>query len=429
MFNAKRIEHLLVLCLMLGTFQLYTPFKVTRYILCLILQLISLLKISKYSNINSIPFYSSLHRYVLILLFNVSVFISFFLIGAKSDDIVNRVLPLISMYGIIIFLDDRIGLDRERILRLFSYSYVILALVVNIDACAYIFTGVSLWPPMIYVSDRFSGPFEDPNFMALFSASIFFVFYTIEKDLIRWRRLSLGILFVNILLAGSFSTLAFIPFTIFLYRYTKRLTNLKKQIIILVGYFAFISFYAALNKQIEKSVVEVLYNIIGSYEFAEIKYGSLQIRLDTQSAAVSKFCSEWWGQGPLQLVPQLEHDAHNSYVSMMFEQGIFGLLMILCTLNNKRPSKIESRMGTYLMLSALLLNVHDCSIYSLFVLTQHTKLRGFLKVYRGGYTKAGITNGMDKCREDLHVFPGCSQVDTEKPRDQKNLHSDQTKSI
>lgn len=370
MLSHKKLANLIAVNLLLGSFLIYDPVKIVRYVLSLLLQLTALFFISTKPKSNPGRSTKAVGRYAYILFLIFTIFIVFNLIGADDTDIINRVLPLISMYGFYIFTDSRLNIEPKIISNTFVKLYIILALIVDIDSIIHIATGMSLWPPISWLGLRYCGPFGDPNFLALFSAVVFIYIIYSDKDDIPKKYYSLAILFVNILLTLSFSTFAYIPISILLYKYTRRFSNIKKQILFLVIYFTFISLYAALDKQIEKFVVEILYKILGSYDLAYLKYGSLQIRLDTQAEAMRIFVSEWWGQGPRQLVPQLEHDTHNSYVSMMFEQGIMGLLLILATLKGGCVTKRENIIGTYLMLSALLLNVHDTTIYSFFVLMQ-----------------------------------------------------------
>lgn len=372
--NHRLLEDFIVVDLLLGTFAVYEIVKILKYVMSLLLQGKVLFNIfaSKKLSVNPI-----LLKYFLAIICIIFIGLIFFLKAVETELIINRVFPLLSMFGFILFLEPNSNINLERIVKNFCKYYVLLALIIDVDSLSYLFVGKSLWQPISWMGLRYCGPFGDPNFFALFSGTVLLIIWFDHSIFPKHRKIAISILMVSLLLAMALSTLILLPLSVLLSRIFRRTTNIQKQVVILCFYLWFMSVYAIAGNDIFNFVTKVLTYFYGDIGDAALKYSSLEIRLDTQLAALKIFFNDLWGQGPQQIVAQLDHDTHNSYVSIAFADGIFGLLLIFLTLRNKKARKVENVVGTFLMVSALLLNIHEHTIYSLFVLMQYYKKRQF----------------------------------------------------
>lgn len=370
--DAGMVEKLISIDILLGAFMIYTPLKYLRYLLSLAIQsylLVKVLAMNKYGKKAT----KATVRYLFTMMAIGLISIVFLFLDVKPTDAINRILPLIAIFGFIIIAEERLKLNINLIVFTFVRLYVFLAFIMNVNNIVYLACGKAIWVPIHWLGLRYAGPFADSNFTALFSAAVFLtVWYADDiKSTTKWFYLfHLGI---NILFAGALSTYLLLPCSMLITCMWKTGNNIKKQVVILAVYAILLYLYWKFNVQFQESVTGILYRIYHSVQGARAKYISLQWRLDTQVKAMKIFFEEWWGQGPRQIAPQLVHDTHNSYVAILFEQGIVGFFLILLTLSGSAQSKASKYVGTYLMLSALLLNVHYMSIYTLFILIQYKK--------------------------------------------------------
>ena len=369
----KKLEYLIILDIFLGTIHM-DEIKLCKYILSLLLQMYVLFRILTAVK-RDIYAPKALERYYIIVLCIFLVGMIFAVLGVDLELIVNRVFPLLSMFGYYLFIDEKAHVDIDYVIRKFIKLYILFAFVIDVDSFCYLFIGKSIWLPISWMGFRFSGPFGDPNFMAIFSGVVFIVVWNIKDGLVKHRKIALSILIVNLLLATALSTLILIPVSFLLTKPFGKCSNIQKQMLVLSVYLWFMSVYAIYEEDIMNFGVNMLQYVYGDKSLAEIKYHSLAIRFDTQLGALKVFFANILGQGPRTIVPLLEHDTHNSYVSIAFEDGIFGFLLILLTLRNRRVKKVQNIVGTFLMLSALLLNVHETTIYSMFIIMQKYNLK------------------------------------------------------
>lgn len=372
MVKTRKIEFLIALDILLGCFLLYDILKILRYVLSLLIQLVVIKQIM--TNYHTKSNCSILKKYVLVVLSIFLIATIFVFKQIETTLIVNRIFPLISIFGFYLFLENKSNLNLDYIVNLFIRWYIYLALIVDIDCFAYLFLHRSIWEPISWLGLRFGGPFGDPNFAALFSAVVLIIVINQSYHSKRKWFFKVLILIVNILLAGSLSTFLLIPASIYISKLFKDSGNLQKQITIFLIYIFLMTFYEAHSQQLFDTLTKWLTGLYGEAEAAMLKYSSLEIRLDTQVEALKIFLKDLSGQGPHQLVPQLQHDTHNSYVSIAFENGILGILLIFMTLRSTNVNKVVNQTGTFLMLSALLLNVHEMAIYSLFIIMQGSSL-------------------------------------------------------
>lgn len=365
----RLIETFLVVDLLLGAFAIYDFLKIVKYLLSLLLQGKTVLNILANRSYKGYSIFFA--KYILVIICTAFIGIIFYFKNIEGELIINRIFPLLSMFGFVIFLEPKSGIDLTRVLSCFCKLFVVLALIINIDSFLFIFVGKSLWQPMSWMGLRYSGPFGDPNFYAIFSATVLLTILFDNSLFSKYRKVAISILVISLLLAMALSTLILLPISIFLSKCLKGMTHIQKQMVVIGFYLWFISFYAVAGDDIFKLITNALTYFYGDVGDAVLKYSSLEIRLDTQVEALGIFFNDIWGQGPQQIVTQLNHDTHNSYLSVAFADGIFGLIIIFLTLTNNRPFKVENVVGTFLMLSALLLNIHELTIYSLFILMQN----------------------------------------------------------
>lgn len=367
-YELNFIEKALVIYLFLGSFISVDSLNIARYMLALLIQIYVfgtvLLQKKKYK--------ITLNCYLNVLFVVVLIALNFFIINVPFITGMNRILPILSVFGMVI-IGETEQINIGRVLHFYVKIYIALIAFVNIDSFMFILGGNAIWEPISYLGHRYCGPFGDPNFMALFSGAILIIVILNGKvSKIRYI-FSIVMLLLNILLADSLSTYIFLAITFIFGKCFKDKNLLKKQIIFLGFYFCFITLYGIFSDEISKGVthwLEILYN--GNTFKAQAKYTSLEIRLDTQYRAIKAVIEHIWGQGPLQIVSQLGHDTHNSYVGFLFEQGILGLYLIIITVSRAiKSNKYTSHISTFLFLSGILLNIHYTTIYSLFLMLQY----------------------------------------------------------
>ena len=313
--------------------------------------------------------------FTLIFLLFLLIFV-FCFIGVENKNIINRIFPLLSLFGIIIIGGKEFENNRKHIIQNITKIFIGLSLVMNIDFILFLLSKKTyIWEPVGYLGYRCQGPFFDPNFLALYATTFFLIIYYSENNYLNLKnkKIALVTVFLNIFFSGSFSTFIFLPLTIILHKINiiKNLkNNRKKMIIILLFYFISIFFYNIFYEEISKYLILILKEIYNDLESATIKFRSLDLRIMTQTKALKLIYLEWWGKGPRQLVPFLGMDTHNSYVGIAFEQGIIGFFILYVSLIKNCQNIIGRYVGTYLMLSALLINVHLLPLYSLFLMIQ-----------------------------------------------------------
>lgn len=369
------MELILGLGFISGFFMLDTTMNIIFYIFSLVVQIYACANYIKQrviyikNNGELTPFF----KYLLGLFFVFLIFLCFYCIKVEPAKIVNRIFPLIAIFGVIIVGNKQSGIDCNNVIRVTTVGFSIESLLINIDFMRYILTGDAMWPPQSYLGLRSIGTFGDPNFLSVY-AFVFLIIVIYQRPFTSKinKIITISIIF-NIITAGSLSTFMFIIMTVVIhFIFNKnRTNNIIKQITILSIYFAIIGFYMLYKEQIESIGINILKHIYDNIYSAIIKYESLRERLDVQSLSLNIFCQEWWGQGPRQTVPMLGRDTHNSYFGIMFEEGIFGLFLIFVTLKKKVTNRAGILMGTFIMLSALMLNVHLCSVYSIFLVFQY----------------------------------------------------------
>ena len=360
--------------IILGSFMTNEVMYVIHYILLLMCQCIQVGKLIVKRK-GRLRLSKEMMQYMSVILCVFTIGFIFFAEGIDQKSFVIRILSLIAVFGIIICGVEDLDFDIKFVVRTATRIYVIICLVLLVDAVMYMRTGNAMWKPIVYLGDRYAGPFGDPNFLALFSTIyLIILLFSKKNEIYRYNAVPVIIIGLTIILAMALSTFLFLLMAVF-GNWIMRNRSLRMKMVVLCGlYLCFLFFYPKMENLIHKGITNELTSIYGSMESAEVKYKSLSDRLDAQEKALNGIKKKWWGQGPRQIVDQLGRDTHNSYLGIIFEQGIFGFVLIYVSLRKQRNSDIAlSICGNYLFLSALLLNVHYVSIYCLFLILQYRK--------------------------------------------------------
>ena len=358
------LEIVTVMILVFGLFPPSEIAKLSRYILSLLLQIFLLIKYQRHNT----PVVKN--YFVIISLIALCAF-NFVVNNIEICLIIKRVLPLLSMFGIGLIGSATEQIDMKKVIKTFVEIYVVLMLIVAVDYLIYIITRrVFLWEPYLYLGVRATGPIGDPNFLGLFTVSVLLIVWNMDYKR-RYKIFASVILIAMILLSLSISTWLIAILSFVLNRVLPK-NNRNKAIVIFLVDLAFLWIFQIFRDDILYLGSKIMTFFYGGDIWAgELKFASAMIRFDTQVKAVEIFGKNWIGQGPHQMVPQLGHDTHNSYLSFLFEGGIPELLLIFVTLRNRVSNPFNNNLGTFLMLFALVLNVHDTMIWSLFLLSQY----------------------------------------------------------
>lgn len=376
-FNLKSIiENLMVISVLCGTFMKSDIMTIAQYVSSLIAQILIISCVIFISSRGGCVNKRIFIRYVLFLLLLLFIAVTFAYRNVEFQKAVNRLFPLAAIFGVFIVGDDALKIRCDRIIHNYIVGYAMLSILVNFDFIRFLLTGNAIWIPTNYLGYRCRGMFGDPNFLALYSAAALLMVICSKgkSNQFKHKWIIISTLALNVIFAMSISAFVFLGITI-VYHFiiTKRQTKsvISKQVVIIVMYFLGLMLYKNFQTQIYDFVTFFLEKIYGDMSSAAYKYTSLSVRLDVQLEALNISLKEWWGQGPLTIRPMLGLDTHNSYIGILFEQGIFGLLLIFVSLDNKCKSRLSDVLGTYLMVSALLLNVHLISLFSLFLIAQY----------------------------------------------------------
>ncbi|MDI3428898.1 O-antigen ligase family protein [Aeromonas sp. V90_14] len=246
--------------------------------------------------------------------------------------------------------------------------YVFLGFVIILDACLFFLEGRTyLFPVEYYLMPRFSGPFNDPNFLGfIYGVLLISAIYSPQES--RWKKIAQYISVICILLSGSVSAIFFAILSLALSNFFRLQYSIVKPIVcILVSFVIYPVLYLYSDAFLDSfnMLTNTFFGL--SNELSEIKFRSLIYRFESVSQAISLFAANPLGYGHKTLLEFLPRDTHNSYVGMSFEFGIFPIIAILSSLAFRSYSKVSSAIVTYACLMAMMLNVHYSPIY-IFVL-------------------------------------------------------------
>lgn len=267
----------------------------------------------------------------------------------------------------------RLAKDTKIISRLF-YFYTILAIVIIADSVLFLFTGIAMWLPESYLGLRFSGPFFDSNFLALFYGVLFlFTFNNVNYPKYY------SILYLSVIcLALSWSAIIFCCISYCAYKIFTKSPGVN-QCIIIVGYILLLLLIANHIDFIQESFLKIcswIFNI--EDKLLLIKFRSLEWRFESQLVFfnANNIHTLLWGHGPHTILKYMEIDTHNSFIGYAFEMGLLNLCLLLGVVNfmgDSKSAKYLLRSSLFFFLMGLLLNVHYTVAYQLIFFLSYTR--------------------------------------------------------
>ena len=289
--------------------------------------------------------------------------------GESLSMVLNRALSLLSVFGLVGVL----SLPRLRvsmITKMVVTTFAVIGVIIVIDSIYFLLGGSSLWPPDIYLGNRFSGPFFDPNFMALNYAVMFLVVFFGKLFASRRRLFILGLCTFMVILGLSWSVIAVLVLSVILGFVLKAKNYGAKQIIIVAVYLIAVPTILVSMPSLYKSFESITGNFGVSSEESYLKLRSFEYRVEAQDGAISGIMGNPMGHGPQSMVQDLGRDTHNSYLGFAYELGIFGVLLIILNMTYRRKCRyvVADALTTFIYLMALSINVHYMSIFAFIVL-------------------------------------------------------------
>lgn len=309
------------------------------------------------------------------LVMSILFFSTLFYNESSLLQITSRICKILSMYTAFFAIHKyfRLAKDTKIISRLF-YFYTILAIVIIADSVLFLFTGIAMWLPENYLGLRFSGPFFDSNFLALFYGVLFlFTFNNVNYPKYY------SILYLSVIcLALSWSAIIFCCISYCAYKIFTKSPGVN-QCIIIVGYILLLLLIANHIDFIQESFLKIcswIFNI--EDKLLLIKFRSLEWRFESQLVFfnANNIHTLLWGHGPHTILKYMEIDTHNSFIGYAFEMGLLNLCLLLGVVNfmgDSKSGKYLLRSSLFFFLMGLLLNVHYTVAYQLIFFLSYTR--------------------------------------------------------
>jgi hypothetical protein len=240
--------------------------------------------------------------------------------------------------------------------------YLFIGAVIILDSFVYFVTDHTvLFDVELYLTPRFSGCFNDSNFLGLIYGTFFIISLYIKVPYVLVFRL---VSFICILLSGSFSVILFVIVAIsFTYFLPLQRQWMKAGWCVLITFIAYPLFFL-FNYELSVAFKKIVLFFIDLPEsIIEIKFRSLTYRLDTVSQAIGLLYEKPFGYGYRSLLTYLPRDTHNSYIGMAFEYGFYTLIVIMLSLAFCATSKVSNSLVWFLCLMGMMLNIHYSPIY------------------------------------------------------------------
>lgn len=391
---------LLILYFFLGMQKNIFLLRYIDYILAIIIQIYYLFLIKK--NKESLS-KDKLFLYLFNLAIIFLIFIIFIFMQVNVYKILFRVLPLISIFGFLIITGNNKYYNVNEIIKNVIFLYGILGIIILMDSIIFYIFQVSLWPPQYYLGNRFSGPFYDPNFLSI-TYSFFFIVLFYNKEFFGkyWKYLII-IFSINILLGMSWSSIIILLLSFLTSKILSFQNMFNKQIFIFLIYFFIIisfSFFAGELQNIFVNIFEPLK--LFSIDELNAKFLSLMLRIDTQVKALSLIPTHFLGYGPQTIVTFLGRDVHNSVVAYLFELGIPGLLLIICSMPRTKCqySKMTNVLSTFFIFISLTIDMHYSILFVFLLFIIYTENNNILTKKSYFYCSKILSNILS--RSDKH---------------------------
>lgn len=367
----RLIELLVVLYCFLGMFSGVSILLYAGAAISIAVQLLAIIRMLGVSHRKIIRL--PLITYVISMAIILVLTVVFAFMGAPLGELLNRSLTLLSVFGLTIIFclpEIRLNVIIEKVLKCFA----LLAVIIGIDAFLYVLTGFSLWPPAIYITERFAGPFFDSNFLSITYAFLLIIVLFGSEVSGRLKKM-MAILFLTMLiLGGSWSAISLLLIACITGFILKTYSFGKKQLIIITVYcFAVILLSANMSQlAVRFEGVSSIFGI-GSLESAA-KFESFEQRVLTQRAALEGVVQKPIGHAPQSIVRDLGRDTHNSYIGIAYELGLLGIMLVLINISYKRKilyNRADDILTTFFFLIALTINLHYSSIFLILLLYLH----------------------------------------------------------
>lgn len=310
-----------------------------------------------------------IHIEILTVIFGIFTFFLFKNVPIKLLFI--RIATLSCIFGITICFAPEIKINAEHVLKLIKKLLLLVAAIMFLDIMIQKIVGFGIWRPVIYLGYRYSGPFYDSNYAAVYLGSIIpLVCLDGEYRMIK-KTFFIILLTVDIFFCGSLAVFIGLSVTMLYLAIFKNLPFDKVMFLhIFLLMFYILILYIWKNNQVlfHDIGVELLKSIyaIG----AEVKYKSLEFRFSTQYKALEIGIKHFGGQGPYQLIPQLGLDTHNSFFSFLFEEGYLGILLLMLSLRYQagKINRMAKFVVLFITINIFVLNIHYTTVYMILLL-------------------------------------------------------------
>lgn len=364
----KCISVLFIFFVTFGQFDILMKLKISNVIHITLAILIAFYFLDKYKKT------SIFGMNALLLLFFTPLFFFLFLpFGSNIFGEVSRFFWFLLIFLFFLYTRTNVLFFKDEAVVVLRFYYF-LSLIIIVDSFFYFFLGNSLFPVEFYITPRFSGPFNDPNFLGVIYG-LFFCISLYSSKIIRFRKRFLFTSFVCMLLSGSLSALIFALAAVLQTKLIGvRLQSIKPLVCLFVSVTLYPLMYAYSDDIyfIFSKFINFFYSL--PENLIEIKYRSLVYRLESVSAAVNLISSNPFGYGYKTLLEYLPRDTHNSFIGTLFEFGFVTSLVFVLVFNFRASSYLSGSLVTFFCLMAMMLNVHYMPMF-LFVIFMAFKYR------------------------------------------------------